>query len=177
MTRGVALALLLLSCGSVPLRFGADDAGVDAGRPPVRCDARDRCVECLSHTDCSGSTPICDPSLGRCVPCAGSLGCPSGSTCNHSTCVPSCTDSSACGGFTAGCVDNVCAMCADDEDCGAGLHCDHETGRCVACRSDGDCAAPAPRCQQWTGTCVACVTESDCGGPGQACLGGRCVLR
>lgn len=167
---------LLAGCGSVPLRFGP--TGPDGGAPPaaLRCDPEGHCVECLSSSDCGGVTPVCDPSLRRCVPCAGAMGCAAGSVCTHSTCVVTCVEASTCGGAPAGCVDGVCAACADDEDCTTGV-CDHESGRCVSCRSDGDCGGgPTPRCQPWTGTCVACVTESDCGG-GRGCLAGACVAR
>lgn len=173
----------LLGCGSVAVRFPAPDAGTpgfDGGAcgcaSPLRCeDSSSRCVECLSSADCSGETPVCDPTLARCVPCAGTLGCAAGSTCEavHRQCVTTCTELVTCTGFAAGCIESVCAACADDDACGGG-RCVHETGRCVSCRSDEDCAAPTPRCEPWTGTCTACLTTSDCPA-GQGCSQGRCL--
>lgn len=55
--------------------------------------------------------------------------------------------------------------CETDDDCPlASLHCDAISGQCLACVSDGDCAATAgrPRCDAALHICVQCGTDQDC---------------
>jgi hypothetical protein len=74
-------------------------------------------------------------------------------------------------GTTRANTDAAAADCVRDEDCGAeSLHCDSVSGRCVACRDDGDCSDPsAPRCDLALHRCVGCGSDVDCG-PQEICI-------
>jgi hypothetical protein len=70
------------------------------------------------------------------------------------------------------CRSNVCSVCNDNEDCGAGMLCDIPHGRCVACLSDANCGGTTPKCHQSIGVCEACIRSSDCATGG--CFRGVC---
>ena len=45
-----------------------------------------RCVKCYSQAQCSGATPVCDPSAGECVQCLANAQCADGDVCQDHTC-------------------------------------------------------------------------------------------
>jgi hypothetical protein len=56
--------------------------------------------------------------------------------------------------------------CATDQDCPlTTLHCDHLSGKCVACARDTDCTSPSRMiCDNELRICVECSANQDCGG-------------
>ena len=84
-----------------------------------------------------------------------------------------CASDDACPPARPICLDGTCvAGCGDDAACpDAAPVC--AGGRCGPCTSDHACAGRAvPRCDVETGGCVACLVDADCARG--LCLGGRC---
>lgn len=54
--------------------------------PQVCNTTTDTCVECLSNTNCSGSTPFCDTISYTCKQCAVAGDCTGGGSCTNGTC-------------------------------------------------------------------------------------------
>ncbi len=139
-------------------------------------------AECPTGRYCNMDRLVCEEDLG----CFDDARCPEGYYCNLATnsCERSCTEETAeevCPeGFI--CHGGRCVECVEDEDCGAGLTCDPEAGRCrgeVHCFSDRDCLRPLV-CNRKTGQCTEepppCVSNQDCA-RGEVCeiRSGRCV--
>lgn len=107
---------------------GEDSSGKACGTdgdcsPPLPyCDmTRNRCVECLTSSNCT--TGVCDPLLHACVECSEASQC-------HDAHRPICLPDA-----------RVCAQCGSDADCfGESSHCEPVTHRCVECLQDGHCA-------------------------------------
>jgi MYXO-CTERM domain-containing protein len=100
------------------------DAGVDAG-------TMGRCAGCRTDGDCSGQTPVCEPTLKVCVQCTDTRLDVCSATGSGAICLP----------------DETCG-CAADSDCGAadsGRICDLiTTHKCVAgCRVVGGNGCPS----------------------------------
>jgi hypothetical protein len=164
---------------------------VMAGQPGV-------CVECLGDGQCPSTAHRCDPSSNRCVECLTATDCPVSSLPGEETkpssctatghhCLLGCDDSSPtvtcpttrnftcagsgvdlcvecrsngdCSGSSNGsiCSENLCVRCtATSGSCASGQSCDAVTGRCVECLSSRDCHNTAlPLCSPTTLTCVA----------------------
>lgn len=114
------------------------------------------CVGCLSASDCSGTTAICDPSSNTCVQCMAQADCTSASApfCDPSHSCQPCTLSTQCTRFTAT------------------PACDLGRGACVQCASNADCTASqgcqltAHACIPFTpntvGPCGGCVRDTEC---------------
>lgn len=153
-------------------------------------------VECCG-SPCAGSTPICDESQNRCLPCQND------SQCNDQI---GCTDDSC--KRAAGECENV-DNCPDDgifcngrEYCDKGIHlvgcghagetfeplcynptpiCDEAEKRCLPCQSDDQChddnGCTVDSCTPTTGECIYqfCPDDGDpctdefCGGDGETC--------
>ena len=95
---------------------------------PLLCDeAGDRCVECLTDTDCADGT---DCTIDTCDIVAGS--------CEHRWCIDNlfCNGRELCRPGT-GCLPGI-PLCAD-----AGI-CDEATDQCADCEVDADCADDDP---------------------------------
>ena len=127
--------------------------------PPARplCDTESgECAECLTASDCSAGTPVCD-GTGTCVQCGVAADCDASA--------PVCTDG-ACGACAA---DTDCALYPDATFCGA-------SGACVECTADAECTGvDAAKCETATGTCMACDSSAQCEGTGaNACVAGVC---
>ncbi len=101
----------------------SDCEGQPAGTPATSCPAEmpycldDGCVGCgaLPVGTCAtidAANPACDTDSGVCVECTA-------------------TDTSACGGATPACVDNLCSPCTADEQCESGI-CLVNSGECQA---------------------------------------------
>lgn len=100
------------------------------------------------ETTATTSTPECDPEFGN----------------DH------------CAAPTPYCVEGDCVSCVDvpcrevDPDKSA---CDEQTGLCVECDDNSDCAEASPFCEPDTATCTPCSQHEHCGaevgGPGTAC--------
>ncbi len=91
------------------------------------------CVQCETSAQCSGATPVCDPTLDACVPCNGDDGTATPDPCSFSV-NPTCN-------LLAG----TCGKCTNDTQCGpghAGAFCNTTTGSCGnSCTTDAECGA------------------------------------
>ncbi len=117
------------------------------------------CVQCGSNADCSGATPVClsanDNSDDTCVQCSA-------------------TSHAACAGSTPACINNACAACTADSQCGGAvcaLSGDSHAGQCVQCTASdhGACTGAMPNCSPTTDTCVGCTSNANCPGSTPIC--------
>lgn len=110
---------------------------------------------CVTNLDCSGTTPICDPSSLSCRGCASTLECTAKDPLR-----PNCDSS---GGATRG----SCFSCVSSPaECQAPAPlCQTGTLLCVACLGSSDCSGATPVCNVMQGQCVACQGDfgSDAG--------------
>ena len=132
---------------------GGGNAAVDAGPPcacsPQACLTDGGCADCVMDGDCSGPTPLCDATRGRCVACRATLDtCAANSWCSpEGACVRGCRQPSDCA--SGRCLpSHDCLTCQRDSECEATRVC-----------GSGRCSAPC------TTTCAGGLT----------CCGGRCV--
>jgi hypothetical protein len=102
------------------------------------------CVGCLMDSQCSGATPLCDPTTNTCVQCTSSAQC-SGATpiCNPAT--------GTCG-----------TACTTDADCSSEDWCDAPTGGTGMCVPKLANGAPLPSTPSNVATCSASVGASVC---------------
>ena len=154
------------------------------------CDApNNRCVDCLSDTDCAGNAgnPRCDlrPNTaglptGNCEECIESSHCPMGQTCVSEECEPSCTTDANCsadgGGGSPYChpTIRICTQCTNDMQC-AGTNQPHcsASGDCDECVTDAHCTTAQPFCDE--DECVQCRTSADCTAPQTCNNQGNCT--
>ena len=133
---------------------------VDEGQCPANqhC-AQHVCAECARDDDCNGG--VCDKLVHRCAPmCQNSIECRGGRVCDPAynacvTCTPNgegcppsadmearmcapylrrcveCLGDANCGGDRKHCVRYQC-VCLNNADCGDGMYCDQNSGRCRA---------------------------------------------
>ncbi|MDX2024226.1 MAG: hypothetical protein SF187_28550 [Deltaproteobacteria bacterium] len=156
------------------------------------------CLQCLSSSDCGGSTPICNAGLGVCVACNGDFGsganlacgmaspfcapsgcssvcvadaqCGSGNWCNSGACQPKVPNGQAVPG-------GVCDGAVAARACATGV-CAVADGLCGLPTGNSTCTA-SPQCRVGVcvsnganaGTCLDCNTDSDCSGATPACSG------
>jgi Cys-rich repeat protein len=156
------------------------------------CDMpNNRCVDCLSDTDCADETTDkrCDlrPNMaglptGSCEECLESGHCPTGELCVDDNCQPSCTTDANCsadgGGNSPYCHPTVriCTECATDMHCATNTNNPHctPTGDCEECLSDANCTNPMqPFCDD--NECVTCRTSADCVPPQTCNNQGNCT--
>ncbi|MDP3501194.1 MAG: hypothetical protein Q8S33_12695 [Myxococcales bacterium] len=135
--------------GTAEFDAGAVDAGPPCACSPQACLNDGGCADCVMDADCSGPTPVCDATRGRCVACRPTLDtCAANSWCSpEGACVRGCRQPSDC----------ASGRCLPSHDC---LTCQRDT-ECEATRvcGSGRCSAPC------TTTCAGGLT----------CCGGRCV--
>jgi len=121
------------------------------------CDGDGACVQCLTSTDCGGSTSVCTGNV-----CAA----------------PSCADGQKDGTETDTDCGGSCAPCAAGKACGVAADCASQycpAGACAACTSDSQCASSF--CS--SGACVAksppgvtCTKDAHC--QSNHCVDGVC---
>lgn len=154
---------------SVGCRTAADcPSGETCGGDPAQCV---NALECLNDDDCGGEAPVCNRALAICVTCQRADDCAGEDVCLVS---PDClTGQRMCER-----ADYTCGLCTSGAQCPSGV-CDPDTGRCVECVEDDQCAG-ALVCDRELGLCTQCVDNDDCREPLPACLrnevGGQCVL-
>ncbi|HUJ26374.1 MAG TPA: hypothetical protein VLW85_10165 [Myxococcales bacterium] len=148
------------------------------------CSADHTCIAvqaCTGDAQCAKPLPRCLVSAGHCVACLTSDDCVAPLQCDPSQNVclsPSATNCTTEADCASNAVDphclpgqngrpGVCVQCLNDGQCQAGQVCD-ASNSCVAktCGSDGDCAAPTPRCDLADSPhlCVQCLGDPDCSG-------------
>lgn len=143
------------------------------GTTPI-CDPTSHSCRACVTTDCTGATPICDGTTGACRACVAA-DC-KGATPVCDTAIGQCvqcdaTDHSACVAPKSICdaTLHTCRGCLSNADCATSTNhvCDAATGACVACMSNSDCASQA--CDTATHVCVQCTADSECSNPTPVC--------
>lgn len=146
----------------------------------------ERCTngKCGEGMRCNQANTVCEEDLG----CFGDSDCGAEQRCNKGTglCEAGCTDENQVDVCAAKelCVEGRCVSCTEDEQCGPGLRCHVEAGRCIgetSCLSDRDCLGQTV-CNRITKTCTeqppACISNSNCLKDERCDLrSGRCVLK
>jgi MYXO-CTERM domain-containing protein len=143
---------------------------------------------------CSGATPFCDTTRGRCVACNGTpspdVRCraafPDRPVClttgpRVGSCV-ACLTSSQCASTAPFCTaDNTCVGChlapMPDALCNTAttgmlpvcITSGTRQGQCARCTEDRHCSGATSRCDSSTFTCVGCVNNSQCSGATPFC--------
>ncbi|MFO0654616.1 MAG: MopE-related protein [Polyangia bacterium] len=146
-----------------------------------------KCVQCLTNSDCSGGTPACDTATNTCVPCLTGFGCSApnsqcklGATSAMNQCVQCLVDGN-CSGSTPACdtTVNKCVTCTagNKTQCtGSTAQClvnavDPTQNKCVACTANAQCTV-SPRLLCDIGgqyKCASCLKDMDCGGTTPFC--------
>jgi len=144
-------------------------------------------VECAQGEFCIASSGEC--TTGNCLPCDNENDCAEGYRCadynqgepGGSFCAPPCGDGICGAGYS--CYENIlcypnppgdsdpedlCAAINDDACDGCEGRCDRESGQCVECITDSDCAGESV-CRD--NGCVDLCAEVDCG-PVEVCMPG-----
>jgi len=132
--------------------------------------ASGQCVNCLTDSNCAGSTPVC--VANECSPCTLDSQCasidPLKPVCAKALgkCVE-CLNIYDCHDFTPICTQFTCQKCAKNADCAesAGFPkgknvCDPNSGACVNCSTNSDCAGATPICVG--NQCSPCRNDDDC---------------
>ncbi len=140
------------------------------------CDtATGACVGCLSNTNCTGATPICDATAQTCracqpADCTGAKPVCETSGTSAGQCVQCDTDAN-CSGSTPICdaTSHSCRGCTANADCASGTNkaCDAATGLCVACMTNTDCSHGV--CDTANHTCQQCLDNTECSNPAPIC--------
>lgn len=129
-------------------------------------------TSCTQNAQCSGESPYCQVSSGRCVRCLQPAHCDADQACDpFGECAEACVGDWDCTSGEEPFCDlalGVCVRCRLDPDCpGAEPFC--VGGRCSKCRVDLDCTAKdKPYCAPVKGECRECLTTSHCP-TGKAC--------
>ena len=156
------------------------------------CDLpNNRCVDCLSDTDCADETTDkrCDSRpntaglpTGSCEECLETSHCPMGENCVNENCEPACTSDANCsadgGGNSPYChpTIRICTECTTDAQCAGntGNPFCTPTGDCEECITNAQCTNPAqPFCDD--NECVTCRTSADCTPPQTCNNQGNCT--
>jgi hypothetical protein len=93
-----------------------------------RCETR-----CTGDAQCSGDTPKCNVTSGRCVECLGAA------ECAGKPATPICDTSRG-----------TCEECVTNAHCGDGGTPFCRDRKCVECRNDNDCPGPNGKCDKDT---------------------------
>lgn len=117
-----------------------------SGTTPLCDQANNICVECLSNSDCFGPTSVCDQANKICVECVSDSDCDDGIFCN--------------GVETCDLATNTCMPGAPP--CAGASLCDEANDVCVECLGDSDCSGSTPFCDLANNVCVECLSDSDC---------------
>ncbi|MEZ4268534.1 MAG: MopE-related protein, partial [Myxococcota bacterium] len=129
------------ACTHTPADAGtACQGGVCSGASAI-------CVQCVSDTQCSGSTPHCNVATNKCVECVNAEQCDDGVQCTVDACGEG----------------NVCTHTASQPGtaCDGGV-CSGDTKKCVECVSDTQCSGDESHCNVASNTCVECVSSEHC---------------
>jgi hypothetical protein len=136
-------------------------------------------TSCSGDGDCSGGSPMCEPTLKVCVQCLKTSDCSAGGHCLGNQCVTftACNKSTDCKNADLVCDPNrgLCFQCYRDEDCSGGQHC--VSNACVAvlaCQNTSDCGSKV--CDPDKKLCVECVADGDCGSDTKRCVQNTCRL-
>lgn len=153
-------------------------AATDCKDPGRAFCVDNRCVGCgmAGAGACTGTTPACEATSGRCVQCTdAAMHCssdPGKAFCVANMCAGcAAAGAGACKGATPACeaTSGRCVQCTDGSHCTA----DPTKAFCVAnvcagCQAAGAgaCKDPTPACAT-SGRCVECVSSADCQAPGK----------
>jgi hypothetical protein len=159
------------------------DGGPDCASLAEVCDPDNRvCVQCLSDTDCSSSTPACTADIHQgnsCVECVLPSQCPDsnpGCNASYEHCGYCYTDVDCPSHFPLCSLSNTCVTSCVLSDGGTSCStggCDTNSGLCVQCVQDSNCLQAAqPYCATDVDGgeyCVECTQPSQCPGTAPGC--------
>jgi len=119
-------------------------------------------TSCSGDGDCSRSLPFCNMGEQKCVECLSATECPAGHRCaaETHTCEPPCSSPNDCAGIDRPVCSatGVCVQCDADPDCESmplTPHCNIRNGLCVACLVQKDCGQAV-----CIDDCLACVNNA-----------------
>lgn len=181
---------VLLGSALVALSCGGDEATGSAGGGPgcsiggskcqYGCTASLGCTECATDLDCKDAgKPAC--VLGKCHECEVSADCATGQACfpKDHKCMPACAGDGDCPGDAPICKTDTgaCLGCLADADCASikdAPVCEPTRAQCSACASNADCGAAAPACDLSDGKCHECLVDSNCSAPSLCGVDRKC---
>jgi hypothetical protein len=165
-----AAVVLGVACGSDPVNTGSssnnNDCFFGGQKCAAGCSETLGCIECSADSMCGAGSPLC--VLGRCEACKSSADCGTGQTCypRDFTCHPACTVNGDCPGDAPICEPNtgVCVGCLSNVDCaGTGQPvCHPDRRQCTECATNLDCGAADPVCDLQNGECEECLVDGHC---------------
>lgn len=127
---------------------------------------------CINTAACPGGF-ACRDGYCRTIACVTDLECAFGERCKNDACdfIGCRVDADCDPGFRCVPETNTCVECREDADCAAARPICRSDQQCVMCRSDADCGdGKPPFCFLNTGMCVHCMKNDDCA-PGLLCSG------
>lgn len=168
------LALLAPACGGGNSNGGGSGCTLGGAKCAYGCTAGLGCTNCVADADCKDSgKPAC--VLGQCQQCGPTKDCGAAQACfpKDSKCHARCTTDTDCPGDAPICLTDsgTCVGCQGDVDCAASKGtplCSAARAQCAECASPADCGARAPACDLNDGSCHECLVDADCGTP-RAC--------
>jgi hypothetical protein len=142
------------------------------------------CVQCMTNTECGGTTPSCWPGIQVChAACTSNQQCAdegNARICNASTgaCV-GCNSSADCPTSQAICdaTTQQCVQCSGSADCAGTSTPACLRNRCVECATNADCWGAMPYCASGgdsPGRCVECLQSAQCPPSTPSCNSGTC---
>jgi hypothetical protein len=159
---------------------GGSGVGAETGDPATCCSDEGCDDTAILDCVCAADSACCEEGWdGSCANQIEALGCGDcgGQTFDEDLPQPqSCGEVQTCDENTPVCVDEACAQCASDRDCGIYFpdfpFC--VQSECAECKADADCQAiyeaDFPYCIG--GLCAQCTSDADC--PNSTCAEGSC---
>ncbi len=166
--------LLAVACSGADSNGSASGCAIGGSKCAYGCTVGLGCTECVSNGDCKGSDkPAC--VLGACRECGVQADCGAAEACfpDDFKCHARCAADGDCPGDAPICLTDTgaCVGCNGDADCAASKGepiCAGARAQCSECASSADCGAVDPVCDLNDGKCHECLVDSDCAAP-RAC--------
>lgn len=166
-----------MSCGGDEDEPGADadrSCGIGGTKCAHGCTPSLGCTECASDAECTDpGKPAC--VLGKCRECGPEASCGAAQACfpRDYKCETRCESDGDCPGDEPICVNEsgTCVGCRTDADCASSPGtpiCEPLRAQCSECASNADCGAANPACDLNDGKCHECLVDANCP-PGTLC--------
>ncbi|MBI5548087.1 MAG: amidohydrolase family protein [Deltaproteobacteria bacterium] len=166
--------LPVCSSGECVCRESPDSCGDGKECVDGACQAAGLCA----HSNCTGTTPVCNPTSGACqCRATPSDSCGANSHCVDGACQPvsKCENVTCAQGETCDQADGICkcttGSCPQGESCSStNLQCFPDGHACLTL----SCTGTTPVCDRTSAACVCRGSPSDSCGNGQRCVAGVC---